>query len=36
MKLEINPTPEQWRLLIIALLLLAGVGHNELLMVVGL
>lgn len=36
MKLEINPTPSQLKWFIIALLILAGVSHDELLLMVGI
>ncbi len=36
MKIELNPTPEQWRLFLIALLICAGVTHEQLLFLVGL
>ena len=36
MKIEMNPTPEQLKWLVIALLLVLGVGHDELLLMVGL
>lgn len=36
MKVEVNPTPEQLKWLIIAALLLAGLGHEQIMVLVGL
>lgn len=36
MKIEMNPTPEQLKWLVIAALLVLGVGHDELMLMVGL
>ena len=36
MKLEINPTPEQVKYLLLAILIVIGIGHDELLVMVGL
>ncbi len=36
MKLEINPTPEQVKYLLLAILIAIGIGHDELLVMVGL
>jgi len=36
MKIEANPTPAQIKWFIIAVLLVAGVGHDELLLMVGM
>lgn len=36
MKLEINPTPSQIKWFLIALLILAGVSHDELILMVGI
>jgi len=36
MKIEMNPTPEQLKWLFIAILVIAGVGHEQLLFMVGL
>jgi hypothetical protein len=36
MKIEANPTPEQLKWLALILLLTAGVGHEQLLFMVGL
>lgn len=36
MKIEANPSPEQLKWLVIAILLVLGVGHDELLVMVGL
>ncbi len=36
MKIEANPTPEQLKWLVIAALVVLGVGHDELLVMVGL
>lgn len=36
MKIEMNPTPEQLKWLVIAVLVLFGVGHEQLLFMVGL
>lgn len=36
MKIEANPTPEQLKFLLLALLIAAGLGHNELMLMAGL
>lgn len=36
MKIEANPTPEQLKWLVIAALLVMGVGHEQLMLMVGL
>jgi len=36
MKLEINPTPEQVKYLLLAILIVLGIGHEQLLVMVGL
>lgn len=36
MKIEANPTPEQLKWLVIALAVVFGVGHEQILAVVGL
>jgi len=36
MKIEANPTPEQLKWLIIAVLVILGVGHEQLMLMVGL
>lgn len=36
MKLEINPTPEQVKYLVLAILIAMGIGHEQLLVLVGL
>lgn len=36
MKIEANPSPDQLKWLVLALLILAGVGHDQLLLMVGL
>lgn len=35
MKIEANPTPAQMKWIVIAILVVAGVSHEELLMMVG-
>jgi len=36
MKIEANPTPAQIKWFIVAVLVMAGVGHEELMLMVGL
>ena len=36
MKIEANPTPEQLKWLVIAALVIFGVGHEQLMLMVGL
>lgn len=36
MKIEVNPTPELLKWLVIAALLLAGLGHEQIMIMVGL
>ena len=36
MKIEANPTPDQLKWLIIAVLVILGVGHEQLILMVGL
>lgn len=36
MKIEANPTPAQIKWFLIAMLLVAGVGHEELMLLVGM
>lgn len=36
MKIEVNPTPAQIKWIVIAILILAGVSHDELMLMVGL
>ena len=36
MKIEANPSPEQLKWLVIAILVVMGVGHEQLLFMVGL
>jgi hypothetical protein len=36
MKIEANPTPEQLKWIVLILLISAGVGHEQLMMMVGL
>jgi hypothetical protein len=36
MKIEANPTPEQLKWLALIILVAAGIGHDELLIMVGL
>lgn len=36
MKIEANPTPDQLKWLVIAALIIAGVGHEQLMLMVGL
>lgn len=36
MRIEANPTPDQLKWLVVALAILLGVGHNDLMAMVGL
>ena len=36
MKIEANPTPEQLKWLVIAALVVMGVGHEQLMLMVGI
>ena len=36
MKIEANPTPEQLKWLVLALLVIFGVGHEQLISMVGI
>jgi hypothetical protein len=36
MRIEANPTPEQLKWLVIALVVLAGAGHEQLFAVIGI